>query len=669
MIQAGVLAPTRPAPPGYPSSAPGDPHVSRPQPGDFAARREAYLRHVRSTPAPTSLAGIFHEVARIRAGGEPHLGIVEAALDYVESRTDCADFVLHAILRLLYQFGAHPAFPEDLRERARAVALGFKYWPDEPGRDSLCSWTENHQLLFASAALLAGQLYPEEKFENSGQSGREKQRSARQRLWRWLDLRFRTGFSEWLSNVYYDEDATGLLSLVDFAEDDQLRLRAAMVLDWLFLDLAQHSFRGLFACSHGRSYERSLKWAAQESTTDLAKLAFGLGRLASRECLSVACLALSDRYRVPEAIEQVARDVDRERVEIRQRMGIRVEECERWGIGLDDPEDGMLLLQMEAYTHPRSIELFVEMLGAYDWWDNDFFAPFRARRRGLEWLARARALPALASWLEGDLTRNLRPEVNVLTVRTPDYQLSSAQDWRAGYGGDQQHPWQATLGPDAVCFTTHPGPRQRRSPGHWTGSACLPRVAQVGNVVLAVYQIDTLPALFLPNHNLYTHAWLPRDRFDEVVESGHWVFARLGDGYLALYSRQPTRWQQRPGEDQGRELIAEGRANAWICELGRRADDGDFEGFCERIRSATLQHEDGQLAYHSPSQGLLEFGWLGPLRRDREVVALGPYGRSEGPYARAAFPADTLEVRCRGRKLHLDWQRGLREESIEGQDA
>ena len=28
------------------------------------------------------------------------------------------------------------------------------------------------------------------------------------RILRWLDLRFRTGFSEWLSHVYYDEDLT-----------------------------------------------------------------------------------------------------------------------------------------------------------------------------------------------------------------------------------------------------------------------------------------------------------------------------------------------------------------------------------------------------------------------------------------------------------------------------
>ncbi|NIV28193.1 MAG: hypothetical protein GWN58_01405, partial [Anaerolineae bacterium] len=113
----------------------------------------------------------------------------------------CADFVMHAVLRLLLQFADRldPA----LLDRARETVLGFKYWPSEVGLDSMCTWTENHQILFASAAYLAGQLYPGEVFTNSGQTGREKMGEHRPRIERWLDLRFRTGFSEWLSNVYY----------------------------------------------------------------------------------------------------------------------------------------------------------------------------------------------------------------------------------------------------------------------------------------------------------------------------------------------------------------------------------------------------------------------------------------------------------------------------------
>ena len=165
----------------------------------------------------------------------------------------------------------------------------------------------------------------------------------------------------------------------------------------------------------------------------------------------------------------------------------------------------------------------------------------------------------MARLLEKDISRNVRDEANIYTYRTPDYMLSTAQDYRPGYGGNQHHIWQATLGPNAVCFTTYPANDRRAgsSPNYWTGSGTLPRVAQVENVVIAVYKVSNSPLLTIPNKLSYTHAWLPRDQFDRVREQDGWVFAQKGSGYLALWSMNPYRWQADPGEDQNREVIAE----------------------------------------------------------------------------------------------------------------
>jgi hypothetical protein len=651
-----VLAPGGAAPPGYPCAPVPNAYAESPFTASFAGRRAAFLDHVARNPAPAHLSGVFHEVARLMAGGVPHAGVIAAALAHIEARRDCADFVLHAILRLLLQFPDDPRVPASLWARMRAAVLGFKYWPDEPGRDSLCTWTENHQILFASAAWLAGSIFPDTRFENDGRTGREKRERFLPRIRRWLELRFRTGFSEWLSHVYYDEDMVALLSIVDFAGDEELARRAAMVLDLLLLELALHSHRGVFGSTHGRSYERCKKWARQESTTDLAKLVYGTGSFASVECMAAACLALSPSYRVPAALEAVARESASARGSVRQRMGIRIEEAERFGFDLRELEDGMALLAMEAYTHPRTFALFVDLLDAYHWWENEFFRPFWRGRKLLRRLRGLGLLPWLARALEWDLTRNLRPEVDVVTYRDPDFMLSSAPDWRPGFGGDQQHLWQATLGPDAVCFTTHPGPQAARSPGWWTGSATLPRVAQSENVAIVLYRIRRLPALYVPNRNFFTHAWLPRDRFDEVRESRGWVFARRGDGYLALRSQRPARWSSEPGEDRGRALQADGAENVWVCELGSRARNGSFGQFCERVAGARI--EDGRLsiAYESPSQGRLEFGWTGPLRRNGRPVPQHGFPRYESPWVQAAYPSDEIEVRAGAETLTLRWR-------------
>ena len=648
----------RSAPPaGYPREA----AAWSPSAGaDFAGRRRAFLEMCLRSPAPPNLKAPYYELARLAMGGAAHEGILDAALDYIDARQDCADFIIHAILRLLYQLPDAPLSPA-LWARCRATVLGFKYWPDEPGEDSLCTWTENHQILYASAAYLAGQLYPHETFRNSGRSGLELMAAARPRIARWLDLRFRTGFSEWLSHVYYDEDLAALLSLVDFCGDEELARRAAMVTDLVLFDMALNSLRGVFGSSHGRSYEESKKHAACEATTDTSALLFGQGSPTRADNMSAVCFALSPRYRMPQVLYDIANDQARPVLVNRQRMGIRVEEASRWGLGFKDPEDGMVWLSLEAYTHPRTINLMVRMMDAYRWWGNWYFAPLRRQRRLIRIAGRLGLLPLVARAFARDITRNLRSEVNLYTYRTPDYMLSTAQDYRAGYGGDQQHIWQATLAADAVCFTTHPARREGPTPNYWAGSGTLPRAAQVENVALAVYNIDTAPGLYLTNRLLFTHAWLPQAAFDEVVERDGWVLARKGEGYLALRSQRPYRWSEERWRGLPCEVVAEGKENIWVCELGRRACDGDFAAFCQRIVAAPLSFGRLRVRYRSPSQGLLEFGWRGPLRREGVPLSLHGYPRYDNPYAQAGFDPAEITIALGQRRLRLVWADARRE--------
>jgi hypothetical protein len=661
-ILAYALAPRGPTPPGIPTEPLFDPHAERAAPGDYESRRAAFLDFVRRSPTPSHLCAVFHELARLAAGGPANVPLFETALDYVDARLDCADFVLHGVLRLVFQLGADSRVPRSLVERAERTILGFKYHPSEPGRDSLCTWTENHQILFAAAELVAAERFPDAVFANTGERGRERVARARSLVLRWLELRFRTGFSEWLSHVYYDEDLLAVLTLVDFAGDAEIRARAALVADVLLLDLALHHFRGGFASSHGRSYERCKKREREEGTADAMKLLFGTGSFARIENQCAVALALSPAYRPPPAVLAIAAEVDRPAVVVRQRMGIALDELARFGLDPRRDEDAFALLSLEAYTHPRTIAAFVRLLDRWRWWDNAFFAPFAANRKLLTALARARLLPLLARAFEWDVTRNARPVVDLVTFRTPDYQLSSAVDWRPGMGGDQQHVWHASLGGDAVCFTTHPGPRRARSPGWWTGSATLPRVAQSENVAIALYRIHRRPSLFVHNRNLLTHAWLPRDRFDELREAGGWWFARRGAGFLALRSKEPAVWNESPdaGEDRGRELVARGREHAWICELGRRATDGPFEDFVARIAAAPIAFDGLAVRYDSPSQGRLELGWTGPFRRAGAVVSLRDFPRYDAPWCRAAYPSDEIDVRCGAHGLHLAWPTATR---------
>jgi hypothetical protein len=658
------------APADYPSAPIPDSFSEQPFLPDYESRRRAFFDHILRNPAPANTKPAWHELARLAAGGTPHEGVFYAALDFIDARKDCSDFVLHGILRLLQsrELDTNHVLSDDLFSRAKRTVLDFKYFPNEPGIDSLCTWTENHYILFTSAAYIAGQMYPNETFSNSGETGKQKIELNRKRILRWLDLRFHTGFSEWLSHVYYDEDLTALLALHDFAADVEIRRKSEMVLDLLVFDTALNSFKGVFGSTHGRAYENTKKWASNEGTTDTFKLLFGMGIFSGFDNMSAIAFALS-RYRVPKVIELIASDCH---FENRQRMGIKLSEMEKWGIHPDNFEDGMLYLTLEAYLHPRTIANTIRMFDTCNWWENSFLNDFKPYRGLLKVLGALGGLPHLARFFERDVCRNTREEVNIYTYKTPDYMLSTAQGYRKGYGGDQQHIWQATLGADAVCFTTHPAKIGGVTPNYWAGNGMLPRAAQYKNVAIIVYNIEKIPALYVPIKHFFTHAWLPKDKFDEVMEKNGWIFARKRNGYLALRSQNPFVWGtyrtetgdskgfQKPSESDT-EIIARGAQNIWICQMGRKAEDGAFADFVEKVSASEAAFSGMNVRYQLPAVGEIRFGWDQALSVDNVEVPLNAYRRYDNPYSQTDFNADEIKVTAGEHALSLNWINGERE--------
>ena len=271
--------------------------------------------------------------------------------------------------------------------------------------------------------------------------------------------------------------------------------------------------------------------------------------------------------------------------------------------------------------------------------------------------------------LDPDPNGVVTSEVNKLTYRTPDYALANAQDYRKGEKGYQQHIWQATLGPYAVVFATNPDSLReddKHRPSYWASHGRLPRTAQIRNLLIALHDIERhpSPSILEARHYAFTHAYFPRWAFDRVVEAPAaggrgWIFGQKGNGYVALYSHQPYRWQE-DGPDAGQELIALGRRNVWICQLGRQAVNGSFDDFVAAITAAPLEVRGLKVSYQAPGIGAVTFDWDGPLRVDGQEILLRDYDRWSNPYTRAEFGTGQYTIEFAGKRLVLDFERGMR---------
>ncbi len=120
------MAFSAPPPDGYPTERVDDIFVDVPDGLSFESRRRAFLDHCLQNPAPNNTKTIYYELARLAAGGVAFEGAIAAALDYIDARKDCSDFVLHGVLRMLYQFGDRRSGGGDQRSRSEEGVGGVR---------------------------------------------------------------------------------------------------------------------------------------------------------------------------------------------------------------------------------------------------------------------------------------------------------------------------------------------------------------------------------------------------------------------------------------------------------------------------------------------------------------------------------------------------------------
>ncbi|MFX0099465.1 MAG: hypothetical protein ACFFCS_07780, partial [Candidatus Hodarchaeota archaeon] len=656
---------------------------------NYTIRKNAFLSAAASSGRFGALSAKIYNNITLTGSNEQ---TIRNNLWGINERDDCAEFGLNNVLRIMW-LGANTTYlSQTIKDEMKSAILGFKYWHTEPGYDDMIFWTENHQIAFHTAELLAGLLYPNETFFHPrsltntswigpNMTGIDHVNHAVPMILEWLGWKAQLGFTEWHSLTYYSIDVFSLANLIDYSNNTEIVTKASMVLDLLLFDIACNYYKGDFATTHGRAYSRNK--VGYDNTpyqrpglNTVAWLILGLGDDLTGDSGNTGCvyLAQSEVYTPPPILEDIAHNAS-SFIEHKDRMGIKVEDGPKYGHDYSQ-EHVHFWWHMSAHVASQVVDSTLAEVEDYNLNTMRLFGPDFIievlKVGGFLHGTDASGFAELAKLITQGVAME---EVNTYTYRTSDYQLSGAQDHCKGTNSIQEHVWQASLDRDAIVFTQWPGGVSFFKGDDFTGGWA-PRAMFYKNVGVIQHDRESMPLeaeiiffglekyleLFYDFDDAkydhiypYIHAYFPQWAFERVEKRGNWLFGKEGNGYIAFYSHEKSEFIN----DYDYQ-VKNSRKNVYIVEMGSASEDGSFENFISRISGARLSIRREAIGYgvyyDSPSQGPVTVDWNNPMVVNGNPVDLGPYPRFDNIYCNQPFNTTITEILFENQNLTLDFE-------------
>ena len=628
------------------------------------------------------------------------------AIERIDMREDCADFTAAGLIRF-YLENEH-RLAEVNKEEIKKCLTGFKYWMDQyDGRaDSMCHWSENHQILFATTEDLAGCEWPDATFAD-GKDGAAHRELALERIEAWMYQRYYYGFNEYYSNNYYPEDIAPMANFIQFAAPEEAESveRMKIVMDLIWIDIATQSYsytdkdgntQYAFVSASGRMYMDN---KSSDDTGNRLRPYINLVLENGDDYLTVdnrffVCFRRmyeSGAYEVPEVIKEIFLDAAEERV-VKSSNGLTLTELKEKGFIGQSVEQIMMQMGMEAFSNSEVIDNSIKYLRKNKLFNNEFLNDFKLVN--LWPLTLTGSLGFLSGILNPSTDGKAIQRANVYTYRTEYYSMSTAQEHFAGDYADQHHISVSTVSGNISVYNAQPMRNSSRGQ-YWVGYGRLPYSVQDGSVNISIYTIPSKTGLLEPHVVDYTHAYFPAGLFDEVnIEhlSDGYIFARKGDTYvmmLALSDGESTLMYKNnmPDvseddiltdmskiKDNVREMIEEsgdlrydlilsgGENHAWITELSSVKEDGSFDAFVARILANDVSFDDMTVKYNSDNKSF-DVKYSEHFKLNGETVDTN-YARYESVYVggKVEREAEIISLSFGGKTLTLNFKEGTREE-------
>ena len=636
---------------------------------------------------------------------------LEGAIERIDIREDCADFTACGLIRF-YLENKH-RLAEKNKDEIKRCLTGFKYWMDQYDgrRDSMCHWSENHQILFAVTEYLAGCEWPEDSFAD-GKRGSEHTEMAKERINAWMSQRYYYGFNEYYSNNYYPEDIAPMANFIQFAkaEDTEMVARMKIVMDVIWMDIATQSFKYVaddgttqyaFMSASGRMYmDNKSSDDTGNRLRPYINLVLGNGEEHKTNSnrffvcfrrMYQATVNGQPIYQVPEVIKAIFDDPSKTQV-VKSSNGITISELVADGFVGQEVDQIMMQMGMEAFSNPEVIDNSITYLRRNKLFNNEFLNDFKLVN--LWPLTATNSLGFASGLLNPSTNGKAIQRANVYTYQTQYYSMSTSQEHFAGDYADQHQISVATLGSNLSVYTAQPMRNSSRGQ-YWVGYGRLPYSVQDENVNISIYTIPDKKGMLEPHVVGYTHAYFPVGLFDEVnldyMAQGY-VFGRKGDTYVMLRAMSDgtatlSFKNDMPGvtkEDiisdmsKIKESVCEmivasgdlrydlildgGSTHAWITELGSIEENGSFSEFIGAMLTNSVSFSDMTVGYETDGK-LFNVKYNEHFMINGEKIDTN-YARYENDYVDGKIErgAEVMNFSFGDYALTLDFKNATREE-------
>ena len=636
---------------------------------------------------------------------------LEGAIERIDIREDCADFTACGLIRF-YLENKHRLAEENKAEIKRCLT-GFKYWMDQyDGRsDSMCHWSENHQILFAVTEYLAGCEWPDATFAD-GKSGDAHIDMARERIKAWMYQRYYYGFNEYYSNNYYPEDIAPMANFIQFAKEEDAYMVSCMkiVMDVIWIDIATQSFKYVaddgttqyaFVSASGRMYMDN---KSSDDTGNRLRPYINLVLENGDDyktnsnrffvCFRRMYEATKDGapiYEVPEIIKQIFNDPAKKQV-VKSSNGITIAELEENGFIGQNVDQIMMQMGMEAFSNAAVIDNSITYLRNNKLFNNEFLNDFKLVN--LWPLTLTNSLGFASDLINPSTNGKAIQRANVYTYQTEYYSMSTAQEHFAGDYADQHQVNVSTLGSDLSIYTAQPMRNSSRGQ-YWVGYGRLPYSVQNENVNISIYTIPEKTGMLEPHIVQYTHAYFPVGLFDEVnleyMDKGY-VFGRKGDTYIMLRAMSDGNATLAFKNDMAgvtpsdiesdmskiKESVADmitasgdlrydlildgGTSHAWVTQLGSVEENGSFGKFVTDMLANSCKFSDMEVHYETDER-TFDVKYDVHFMLNGEILDTN-YARYENAYVNGKIErgAKIMEFSFNGYTLTLNYDAGTREE-------